>query len=183
MSNQMIITCPIFNVDTKVAHCVELRHRIFRGEAGQVRRGCQACVASGKCPIAREVTKTIHHKLSFQDYVSDEPKKGKLSKQMLTEIRPVVVQSQHLDKYGVSPEERDLIMTANPRIDAQLGHAPSRENKPLVERNKREVSGARTRLPPSPKVELEANKVRKTETAADHAAATGDMSAALNQAA
>lgn len=165
MSNQLVITCPIFNVDTKVQHCVELRTRVWRGENIGVRKGCQACMASNKCPITREFNKRGEND-DFTVYTSPEPRHGKLRAQILEEIRPVIVQDQHLTKYAVSPTERDLIMTANDRIDAQLGSAPRKATSGVTRRS----------APVKP-------KTKPVESSADKAAATGDLAAAINQAA
>lgn len=179
MANQLTFTCPIFNVETKFAHCTELRHRIYRGEAGTIRKGCQACAASGKCPVVREVNTSIYQGMNLvEHYVSvDEPKKGKLRAQVLEAILPVVVQEQHLAKFDVSPGERDLIMTANERIRQQLGSAPRKDMKPYVDRSSRRQTPAER-----PKF-VSSSKPAPASEPINQAAATGDLAAAINQAA
>jgi hypothetical protein len=156
--NQATITCPIFNVDTKVAACVELRNRVWSGKQVEVRKGCQACMKSSKCPIAREYGRGNNRNEQFDYLVSNQPKHVKLRKLVLDEIAPVVVQDSHLNALGVTAGERSLIMSANTRIIAQGASAPKAETP--------------TRRSP-----------KAAAPATDHAAATGDLAAAINKAA
>lgn len=176
--NQFTFTCPIFNVDTKFGHCEELRHRVYRGERPEVRKGCQACMSAGKCPVAREVNRSIYQRVSLvEPYHSEEVKNGKLRAEVLQEIRPVIIPDAVYERFNVSASERALMQSANERIDKQLGSAPSKDLKPYVDRTPRSVESRTTYkaspgrvAPPKPKAEPNRS----------NAAATGDMSAALN---
>lgn len=162
MANQFTFTCPIFNSETKFAACEMLRNKVWRGEEVPVRKGCQACMSSGKCPVSRELAMYVQGRTDLSCYQSETPKHGKLRAQVLEDIRPVIVRADHVNKYGVIPGEQALIESCNARIDAQLGTAPRKEA------SKRPTSTPR----PAPK---------KPEI--NNAAATGDLSAAINQAA
>lgn len=172
--NQFIFTCPVFDTDVKMALCIRLRDKVYAGQRLDVRRGCQACVASSKCPVSEMLRcfSFSHGRLYDDGHGSVEPKKGKLQIHLLERTVNVVVQDVHLRQYDVPPNERALIASSRPRFLEQMKTAP----------------GTRT---VSPDEFSDAPKSRKGETAKlakrtksrvniNHAAATGDMAAAIN---
>lgn len=186
MLNKFSFTCPIFNVKTHFEHCTTLRNEMFGGKTVAVRKGCQACIASSKCPAALEYRESIYgRKALYPHYVSpDEPKHGKLRAEVLESILPVKVQDIHLNMYAVPAVEQELIATANDRIRDQLKTAPKVALQPYVQpKASRETLQAKPRPQFTPIRPLE-NVTRNEEPApipsTNHAAATGDMSAAIN---
>jgi hypothetical protein len=166
--NQFSFVCPIFNVSTKMAACVKLRNLVYRGQGPDVRKGCQACMASNKCPAIHAINNTIRNKENSEfPYASPTPVEGKLRADILERIAPVVVQAAHLQKFAVPISEVALIETANDRIYKQLGVAPKQGGK---------TGGSRM---PARKAKSENTPV---QTSVQQAAATGDLTAAINAA-
>jgi len=162
--NKFSFTCPIFAASTKLAACVMLRDKIWRGENVPVRKGCQACMHASKCPATAIVNQILRNWKEPPDaYGSLEPVEGKLRADILEQILPVVVPDREL--VDVPPGERALILSANDRIAKQLGVAPSA---------KASSRPAQRMKPPAPL------KPAKTNDTILNAAATGDMAAAIN---
>lgn len=167
--------CPMFGVETKVAACGKLQELVWMGKRPEVRRGCQACMDSSKCPM---VALTQLNSVQYKTGTMIDIRNGKLPREVLERIRPIVVQDQHLMRRSTSAAEREAISGANDRIDQMLKTAPgaslftrpkadtSRKAEPRVTRK------AESAPAPTPEVESVVNR----------AAATGDMSAAINQA-
>lgn len=167
--NQFSFVCPIFNVSTKMAACVKLRTMVYRGQGPEVRKGCQACMASNKCPAIHAVNSMIYGKEKAEfPYVSPTPVEGKLRADILERIAPVVVQSAHLQKFSVPASEVALIQTANERIIKQLGGAPKQGGKTGGSK----MSSARRAK----------SETAPVQTSVQQAAATGDLTAAINAA-
>ncbi|MBA8881760.1 hypothetical protein [Phyllobacterium myrsinacearum] len=168
-TNQAKFNCPIFGVETRVAACMQLRDRVWAGFKPPVRKGCQACMSAGKCPMAKLVDKMIygkHDKNAPEPYASTEPKTVRLRDDLLERVLPIIVRDGTMNNFGVPAKERALIETANERIRKQMQHAPSAISDTSVTRR-------RTTLKPSP----------ASEPANDDlidAASSGDMAAALN---
>src|SRR3954468_1108106 len=90
-NNQFRFNCPIFKVEVQIKQCLSLRDMVWRGEKVGVRRGCQACLRSSKCPMVPLV-----HDFSFMRepediYHSTEPRVGHLSSALLGRIAKIVV--------------------------------------------------------------------------------------------
>jgi len=123
--NKALIQCPIFNTTAKVASCVALREKVWRGEKIAVRRGCQACQRSSKCPAAEMVRRVAFGLNSANDSLgSREEKIVPIEYDLLARIRPVVVMDTHMRELDVPEIEQQLIATANKRIDAAMQKAP-----------------------------------------------------------
>lgn len=167
-ANAFAFTCPIFNVETKMAGCVKLRDLVWRGKTVEVRRGCQVCMKASKCPAAVIVQSlAMSNRPQPDDYGSVEPRSGKLRKDVLERILPVVVMEADLGRYGVPAAEVALIQSANERIAAQLGHAPG-------------ASQARAQAQVGTSRRKTREKAAPASSAALSAAETGDLSAAIN---
>lgn len=121
--NEFSFRCPIFNVDTKMSSCMKLRDLVWRGADVPVRKGCQACMQSSKCPAAAIISKMTYAKEPQDFYGSTAPKLGKLRPDILNRILRVIVQEPHLNNNAVPPVERSLIASANDRIRKMLGVA------------------------------------------------------------
>lgn len=167
--NQFSFTCPIFNVETKMSACVTLRNKVWRGERPEVRKGCQACMKSGKCPAEK-----IMHKVAFNldyfatEYTAATPTTGKLHAEVLERILPIMVLEKTMERIGVSAKERQLILSSNERIAKMLGGAPKK--------------AARQVAPPPKKAKAVKPKVKpRSDDNVNQAAASGDLSAAINQ--
>lgn len=167
--NQFSFVCPIFNATTTFVSCMQLKGMVWMGRRPDVRRGCQACMNSSKCPIVAIVSRADTRNLDLAAYYSATPVVGKLDAEVLQRILPIVVREEHLRQRQVSDQERLLIETANQRIEQQLGTAPSSEKVAL--RSARSISRP---APAAPKARPAVNK-----TVTD-AAVSGDMSAAIN---
>lgn len=176
--NKAKIHCPIFDADTTVSSCMNLRDKVWRGERVEVRKGCQACMASCKCPVARTVQRIIFNSATQRDPLgATEEVTLKIEAEVLSDILPVVVQEQYLNRYGVSAGERLVIEGCNPRIEKQLGGAPHNvRTAPRAAILKSSVEAT-----PRAAIKSPPNVVAKPiEDEISTAAATGDMSAAIN---
>lgn len=179
--NAATFVCPIFNVETKMSACMKLRTLVWGGDTPNVRRGCQACMMSGKCPAAAMAERIcrIGNRKEYSDFFSaPTPSTIKLGRDILERIRPVIVQDYYLRQKNVPDNERMLIASANERIDKQLSGAPvtgttkpSKASKP-VKRAETQAPIERTPKPESMPV---------VDPSILSAAASGDMAAALNQ--
>lgn len=174
--NQFQFVCPIFNVETKMRLCNTLRDLVYAGRPPAVRKGCQACMRAGKCPAAQIITR-----ISFgagkvgDDYGATEPTVGKLRQDVLERIAPVIVLESVLNSMQVPDAERELIATANDRIQAQLKSAPKPSGE-FVSRAVKSEFGSSARKRSTPKPKAPAN----TNTAINAAAASGDLAAAIS---
>ena len=172
--NQFKFKCPIFNAETKMATCVKLRNLVWKGLTPEKRRGCQACMSAGKCPAAQIVQKMAMsgpRSMQPDDYGSTAPVLGKLRRDILERIRPVMVMSSTIQRLSLSSIEVNMIETANERIEAMLGSAPGASSK-----SKASIKG-KARKPrdlSSPSTEPK----QKTMSKVEQAAASGDLSAA-----
>ena len=176
--NQAKIVCPVFDAETKVAACVKLRNAVWQGKRPDVRRGCQACMSAGKCPVAVIVQRLAMSNSAQEDaYASDEPKVMKLGADVLDRISRTVVSEKTIAFYRASPVERDLILSADERIHKQLGTAPATQK---AARSSTRVQGAGARVSRKGVTQTRAPETPKTDSALSRAAATGDLSAAIN---
>jgi hypothetical protein len=166
-TNQFQFVCPIFNVKTKMKLCTQLRELVWMGKQVAVRKGCQACMRASKCPAAEIVRQISYGRGQVpDDYGSDTPVEGKLRKELLQRLAPIVVDNKILDHFGVPDAERVLIESASERMHKLAGSAPgATSSKP-----KATVRRARPAAPDN------------NTTAVQKAAATGDLAAALNAA-
>ena len=159
--NQACITCPVFNVESKLSACLVLRDEVWKGRRPDVRRGCQAALTDSKCPV--------YHLVKHMERTDDdpmhaaEPKNVPWPKEILERVGPVQVQERTMDKFGVSDRERQLLVAAND----WKGAAPrARSSSARLE----DVQSAVPAPKPAPDATLTA-------------ASSGDMSAAINAAA
>lgn len=173
MDNKTSIHCPLFNVDTQVRACVTLRSKVFQGQQVEVRRGCQAALASCKCPMMHVISRMAFGRSNVGDELgSTEPVLSKLPGDILVEILPIMIQEVHLRRYGVSKEETLILETANERIEKQILVAPNNfKAPPRANVVKGGTPRGRSKALPAPSV---------ADTAIIEAAASGDMSAAIN---
>jgi hypothetical protein len=178
--NQFQFVCPIFNTEVKMAGCMLLREKKWMGQGPSIRRGCQAAMSACKCPAAAIVDQINYGR--YPDGVPDNygaktPTTGKLRADILDRIRRPMVLSKTLDDYGVSPAERQLLLTANDRIEAQMKSAPGGEGK-FVSRNATLAETVTERRRPTTRTSTPAPKPANDTVA--NAARTGDMTAAIN---
>lgn len=169
--NQFTFTCPIFNAKTKMGACMQLRELVWRGRDTPVRKGCQAAMSCGMCPAAALVSMYAYDRAWDNDFHgSREPKEGRLHAQVLGRILRVVPQDPVLNRYGVSASERDLLYSAQTRIQAQLKTAPG-EQPPRA--SNYDAPAPRKRSAPKP-------KPAPVDNALNEAARSGDLTAAIN---
>lgn len=173
--NQFSFTCPIFNASTKIAACIQLRDLVWAGKRVDKRLGCQACMRSSKCPATLIVDRIMRSRHEVDDsYGSAEPVNGKLRVDVLEYIRPIVVLENDLNRYGVSSGERILISSANERIDQMLKTAPTGAGRSIP---RSQV----TFTAPTKRTASKPTPAPVTDTGINVAAASGDMSAAINE--
>ncbi len=176
-ANQFKFKCPIFGAETKMSSCIKLRNLVWKGRKPEQRKGCQACMSSGKCPaaqIAQKMAMSGHRTRQPDDYGSTTPVLGKLRKDVLERVLPVMVMSSTILRYGLSSSEVNAIETANDRIRAMLGTAPGASTiKATIKGKPRENK----KLADAKSAEVETKP--KTLSKVEKAAATGDLSAAL----
>jgi hypothetical protein len=172
--NKLSFTCPIFSVQAEMRSCVELRTQVWQGIRPGVRKGCQACMIAGKCPAAEVVRRMAHSaKNDADEYASSEPTVGKLSVSILERILNVIVTPTIMEQFSVPPTERHLIETARDRITAQLATAPAHGVKRKTSYDHDEP----VKTPRKAKIKTP----DMAAIAAQNAAMTGDLSAALNK--
>lgn len=172
--NKITFTCPIFDVSTQMRSCVKLRDMFMRGEKPQVRKGCQACMASGKCPALEIVRRFAFGVATAEDDLSSTTEThGKLPASVLERIAPLIVLPNTMTQYRISDVERQMIETSRERIEAQLRTAPRGEKSSRITR----VSAAPEERKPSKIGKVPDAPVASKITSA---AATGDLSAAIN---
>jgi hypothetical protein len=172
-ANKASFTCPIFNVETRVSHCLQLRDKVWAGFKPPIRKGCQACMTAGKCPMAKMVDKIIYGKQGKdapEPYASAEPKQVKLRDDLLERVLPVLVRHETMSRYDVSDKERELIESANDRIRKQMQNAPLASSDTVSTPYRR---SAPKKVAPKPS---------NTNNRINEAAASGDLAAAVNAA-
>lgn len=169
VNNMFEFVCPILNTQVKFKHCSAIREslwmgKIVRNKEGEIiRGGCQACMRAGKCPAAEIIKQISYGKGNVpDDYGSTTPVVGKLRKDLLTKLAPIMVHPKLLDEFRVRDVERDLIESASERMHKLAGSAPaSGSAKPAqAKRN-------------APRKTAEPTNVQK-------AAASGDLAAAIS---
>jgi len=175
-SNRFSFVCPVFNTETEFRACNTLRTKVYRGEHPDVRKGCQVCMSAGKCPVAHVVGDFAFRKGEERhgdDFASVTPKKGKITARVLERIAAVMIFDSALTQSGCSASERKLIETANDRILQQLESAPNKapsKSRVYVSSDTKTVARGGTTVKAKPKT-----------SDISSAAASGDMSAAINQ--
>lgn len=177
--NQFSFTCPIFNAETTLSACMKLRDKVWAGQQPQVRKGCQACMTSGKCPAAKIADYYTNNASGPKNdaHGSAMPKKGKLTAFILEKVQRVIVMPRIMAQYGISENEERLINSARERIDAQMETAPSGEGERTVTfRGSNKPTKSKPMV--SPKTTAPAPIINNAIAAA---AMTGDLSAAINQ--
>lgn len=168
--NKARVKCPIFNTTVNVASCVNLRDKVWRNERVDVRRGCQACMRCSKCPVAKLITKISFSSTYPDNLGSKEPKLLNFSDDVLTAIKNVVVLENVMDHFNVPDIERQLIYSAQSRIEEAIKSASGKEpNKSTVLRTSKSTTTDPT----------------QKDNSFDHnlktAAITGDLAAALRK--
>lgn len=108
-TNQFRFKCPIFNVETKIASCFKIQELVWRGKRPDQRKGCQACLKSSKCPIVPILTRM--RRTGEDDYYSDQPVTGRISKAVLDTIQPILVIDSHMKP--LEGQELKLVLEAN----------------------------------------------------------------------
>jgi hypothetical protein len=178
--NKFSFTCPIFDAKVSMRSCVLLQEKVYRGQSIQTRRGCQACISSSKCPAAEVIRRISFRSSDATDHCSStEDKHGRLPAEALERIHPVLVLETELRRFGVSDAERALIADSAARIAAQMGTAPREKVEP---RRMVQSSTSEPRRPSQRPAERVSAPKTTTPTTINKAAATGDLSAALNAA-
>lgn len=165
--NKFTFVCPVFNAKTPMGACMQLRDLVWKGQGSEKRQGCQVAMKCGKCPAAALVSLHIYDKAWDNDFHgSREPKEGKLHAAVLAKVENVMIMETVMNKAGVSPAERTLLLSSSERITAQLktapGEKPQRASDYHAPKRQRSVA-------PAPKNDKLAEAAR-----------TGDMAAAIN---
>lgn len=159
-SNKLQIKCPVFEAPTKVSACVKLRDMVWRGEKPEKRQGCQVAMRCGTCPVAQLVQYTAFASEKIDHYYSDVPVMGRLRKDVLDRISNTLNTRSIMSFYTLSLGEIKMLESSVDRIRLMVGKAPvatdERKAKRIVKKS----------VPKAAKI--------------DAAAATGDMSAAVN---
>lgn len=173
--NQASFVCPIFDVPTQMRACVKLRDMFMRGEKPQVRKGCQACMASGKCPAYEVIRRFAFNSATSEDDLSSTTETTvKLPASVLARIAPVMVMPATMTAYRITDAEQQMIESSRERIEAQLRTAP---------RGEKAIRTMRQASQPEPRKATKIGKVPdapKVEPTINKAAASGDLSAAIN---
>jgi hypothetical protein len=168
--NQLLITCPIFNSNTKIAGCFQLHGLYMRGEGPPVRRGCQVAMAAGKCPV-NVILKDMLRK-DDDPYHSVTAKLGNLAPDILDRIAPVLVLERHIERANLPPAEAAALMKANE--DARSGIRK-------VVKAKRKIDPTPDQMVAMQPSVLKTSTETKPAAAVMEAAKSGDMAAAINE--
>lgn len=174
-ANQFKFVCPIFGAETRFSACAKLRDIVYVGGRPPVRKGCQACIASSKCPAAEVIRRiSFGGGVAPDDHCSETPTVGKLRRDVLERIAPVVVLEATMSKYGVPDGERALINSSRERIEKAIATAPKGEfdynySRPTTTRSASKSTAKAAK--PAPK---------SSNDNINQAAATGDLAAAVS---
>lgn len=161
--NKFQFKCPVFEAPTKVAACVKLRDMVWKGERPEKRQGCQVAMRCGTCPIAHLVQYKAFSKSDGSNYYAEQPVMGRLDKDILTRIQPVLNTASVMSYFSLSPGEIKMLNTSGQRIAAMIGKAPAAKAETKVKRSVKKTA-----------------KVEEKPVVQSKAAATGDLSAAIN---
>lgn len=159
--------CPLFNAKTTDTACRKMRERVWTGHKMEYRRGCQAAMRCGKCPIELTITFEIYNGEWKTSHMGKELRNGRFHTRILERIRRIVMRESIMNEVGVPPVERQLLLTANERIDASLGGAVALD---VASDNDDLVKPVRKAAP----------KSKPASSSIASAAATGDLAAAIN---
>jgi len=113
--NMWSFACPIFGAEVKIKDCLNLRDQWMRGQGPEVRKGCQGCMSSSKCPIIH-VIKEVDNKKDSDPYFSAEPRLGRLSDYVMKAIAPIITAESTLNHPAyitMLPRHRELIVEVN----------------------------------------------------------------------
>lgn len=162
-NNQFHFVCPIFEARVSLRSCIQLRDQYWvYGKKIDKRKGCQACMASSKCPALSALHEILTQ--GGDPYYSENPEHtGVFSDKVYNRIARVHVIDSHIMKYDVDGPELLLINKANERA----------RNGDDVKVTRRASNTA------SQKSTLEKLSDKAT-TSTVNAATAGDMSAAVN---
>jgi hypothetical protein len=128
-NNQFRFKCPIFGVEVKIRECLSLRDMVWKGEKVGVRRGCQACIHTSKCPMVPLVYDFAYRREGEDVYHSTEPRVGHLQPSLLARIAQIIVPNYWLDKLDVPPAERSRIALADPKTIAHEAKVEKKTRK------------------------------------------------------
>lgn len=175
-SNQFVFTCPIFHTKTKIAACFTLRELVWRGEKPEVRKGCQMCMATNKCPI-NNILKDMMRTDDLDPYHSDVPKEGKLKDRHIAQIERVTISPKMIERAigngTISPVEAKLMQQANDMAKKVASQGVRNASEMSLD----EVA-PKTRTPRQKMLETADEPLDATILAAT----TGNMAAAVNNA-
>lgn len=175
--NEFRFACPIFSSEVKIADCFTLFEQHKRGKRFAGREGCQACMASSKCPIYT-IEREILHK-DVDPYFSKEPKVGPLQKHHVEAISRVVVQEYFVSMFGVPDDQKEVMREAHARLIE--GKLNSKDRGASIMLGSVPTQPKATRRAAKP-ASTEIATVKPKDTTVD-AAISGDMSAAITSAA
>jgi hypothetical protein len=176
--NKFSFTCPIFDAKVPMRSCVVLQEKVYRGERVQTRRGCQACITSSKCPASAIIRGIAFNGADATDHcAATEDKHGRLPASALERVYPVVVLESELRRFDVPAAERDMIANSGARIAAQMGGAPREK---IEARRSVQIDAPEPRRASQRPAERDSAPKTTQPTTISKAAATGDLSAALN---
>jgi len=178
--NLFSFSCPIFGSKTEIRVCLHLKTVMWSGKKPEARKGCQACLTGGKCPIIPIMNDINRH--GSDPYFSATPVHGALKEDHLKRIRNVSVMPQTMDRYDVSDAERAAIMAVSV-FNAPLKGKADRDGK-LVELDDVIEAQPRDHEKPSKRRQKLAEIAEEGTAGAPidttSAAIAGDMSAAIS---
>lgn len=102
--NLLKVECPIFKLKVDIKTCLLLHEKNMRGEQVEVRRGCQALMRCGSCPISHVKADLIRN--DHERYFSATPKERAFDDAIIHKTARTLVPLTLLDALGVSEQER-----------------------------------------------------------------------------
>ena len=108
--NRFTFACPIFGASVELRGCLRLHEHQMVGRPVEVRQGCQAAMASSKCPVWSMHQMMRHGR---DDWHATDTTVRSLGEDVIARIERVQTLDMHLNRYSVPARERELLDEAN----------------------------------------------------------------------
>jgi len=173
--NKFKFVCPIFGAEVFLRGCLQLRELWALGKPVAVRKGCQACMSSGKCPVIHMISEM--QRKGAEMYFSKSEEIVPLGADTINRIAPILMQDSHLKQFSdMTPRELELIMSVNGLSGSANLKVRSGVLKERVEDVPRKRATEKTRT-----VIAAPETVSEAVSAVVAAATSGNLGAAINQ--
>lgn len=173
--NQFHFACPIFGTKEKLTDCLKIEERHKIGKRTEGREGCNACMASSKCPIWHILQGCS---LRNEDlYYAKDTEVRRLDSKLMDRIAPIMVQENHINFYAVPADQAKLMNESSGRKGKLFTALGDRVQLAQIEHDEPRRKSAES------KTTRGAVSASRDHDKILRAALSGDMSAGLNVAA